>query len=154
MIIRQTQTKDIPALQNVLDDTELFPSEMLPDMLMDFLNDTDSQDLWFTCEMENEAVGFCYATPEKLTEGTWNMLVIAVHTSQQGKGIGGKITKHLEQMLLKLGNRILIVDTSSADAFKATRAFYQKHGYTEGARIRGFWADGDDKIVFWKDLRT
>ena len=46
----------------------------------------------------------------------------------------------------------MIVDTSGTEAFAETRAFYRKNGYTEEARIRDYWADGDDKITFRKPL--
>lgn len=51
--------------------------------------------LWLTSEMKVQAVGFCYAVPEKLTDGTWNMLAIAVLPSQQGEGLGSAIVKEL-----------------------------------------------------------
>jgi hypothetical protein len=46
----------------------------------------------------------------------------------------------------------LIADTSGTDDFAPTRAFYRKNGYAEEARIRDFWAKGDDKVVFWTAL--
>jgi hypothetical protein len=39
---------DIAALQDVLDGTELFQSEMLPDMVGGFLSDDESSDIWLT----------------------------------------------------------------------------------------------------------
>lgn len=153
MIIRPTKSADIPALKLVLDGTELFPSEMLPDMLGGFLSDDDSEDLWLTYENDGQVIGFCYAVPEALTEGTWNMLVIAVLPSKQGRGAGGAIVAELESQLSKQGHRVLIADTSGTDDFTLTREFYRKNGYAEEARIRDFWAAGDDKIVFWKSLK-
>lgn len=78
MKIRKTKSEDVQDLQNVLDETELFPSEMLPDMVAGFLDDQDSDDLWLSAELNGKAVGFCYALPEQLTEATWNMLAVAV----------------------------------------------------------------------------
>jgi len=152
MKIRQTKQDDIIALQEVLNGTELFPSEMLPDMVRAFVSDADSSDIWLTCEAKGKAVGFCYAVPEELAEGTWNMLAIAILPAEQGNGFGGAITQHLEVELKKRGQRILIADTSGTDEFAQTREFYRKNGYSEEARIRDFWAAGDDKIVFWKSL--
>jgi ribosomal protein S18 acetylase RimI-like enzyme len=150
--IRPTKFEDIPALKLILDGTELFPSEILTDMLNGFLNDLSSDEVWLTSEMEGVAVGFSYAVPEKLTNGAWNMLALAVLPSHQGQGLGTEIVKHLELDLRALGHRILIVETSSANQFEQTRAFYEKCGYVEEARIRDFWAAGDDKVVFWKAL--
>ena len=152
MQIRLTTAEDISDLQHVLDGTELFPSEMLPDMLHNFLHSNESTDLWLTCETEGEAVGFCYAVPEELTDGTWNMLAIAVLPTKQGCGAGGALVNELENMLKKRQKRVLIADTSGTEEFAQTRAFYRKNGYTEEARIRDFWAKGDDKVVFWKSL--
>jgi len=152
MKVRSTKHDDIAPLQEVLNGTELFPSEMLPGMVSGFLSDDESSDIWLTCEANGKAVGFCYAVPEELAEGAWNMLAIAVLPSEQGGGCGGAITKHLESELKERGQRILIADTSGADDFAQTREFYRKNGYAEEARIRDFWAAGDDKIVFWKSL--
>ena len=150
MNIIPTKPEDIPALKDVVDATGLFPSEMLPEMMSDFLDDPASVDLWLTCESDGKAVGFCYAVPEKLTEGTWNMLAIAVHTSKHGNGYGSAIVKSLEAELRARGCRVLIAATSGKDEFAQTREFYRKNGYAEEARIRDFWAAGDDKVVFWK----
>jgi len=152
MKIRPTKHGDIADLQEVLNGTELFPSEMLADMVSDSLSSDESQDLWLTCEADGKAVGFCYAKPEALAEGAWNMLAIAVLPTMQGNGCGSAIANQLEAALIERGQRILIADTSGADAFAKTREFYRKNGYTEEARIRDFWAAGDDKIVFWKSL--
>lgn len=94
MIIKHTKPDDISALSIVLDTTELFPSDMLPDMINSFLYDDQKSDLWLTCFFEGEVIGFCYAVPEQLTEGTWNMLAIAVLPEKQGSGAGSAIVKN------------------------------------------------------------
>jgi hypothetical protein len=38
--------------------------------------------------------------------------------------------------------------------FARTRAFYLREGYAQEARIREFYAVGEDKIVFRKALAT
>lgn len=153
MKIRPTKSEDIPALKLVLEGTELFPSEMLPDMLSDFLSKDESEDVWLTCEAEGKAIGFCYATPEALTKGTWNMLAIAVLPEMQGLGAGSAIVKELESNLGDNGHRVLIADTSGTDEFAQTREFYRRNGYSEEARVRDFWAEGEDKVIFWKSLK-
>jgi ribosomal protein S18 acetylase RimI-like enzyme len=153
MTIRPTQVEDIPALKVVADETGLFPSDMLPDMLAGFLSKTESNEIWLTNEVKGQAIGFCYAVPEKLTDGTWNMLAIAVLPSQQGGGHGSAIVKKLEDSLRTHGHRLIIADTSGTEQFAQTRKFYRKCGYVEEARIREFWAAGDDKVTFRKDLQ-
>jgi ribosomal protein S18 acetylase RimI-like enzyme len=152
MKIRPTKHYDITALQEVLNGTKLFPCEMLPDMVRGFLSDGDSSDIWLTCEANGRAVGFCYVVPEELAEGAWNMLAMAILPTEQGSGFGGAIVQHLEAELKERGQRILIAETSGTAQFAQTRDFYRKNGYSEEARIRDFWAAGDDKVVFWKSL--
>lgn len=154
MKIRKTEEKDIPSLKYILDGLDLFPSEMLPSMVGGFLAGDYLDSIWITCEVDDGPIGFCYAVPEQLAEGTWNMLAIGVHTSNQRKGAGAKLVKHLEEMLRDRGQRILIADTSSGDDYAKTRAFYRENSYIEEARVRDFWAEGDDKITFWKQLSS
>lgn len=124
---------------------------MLPDLLAEFLaGKSDAR--WLTCEHDDAPAGFCFAEPEDLTDGAWNMRAIAIAPSLQGQSLGAKLVHHLEDELRAKGQRILIADTSGTDDFTPTRAFYDAIGYVQEARIRDFWGPGDDKIVYWKAL--
>ena len=149
--IKPTSSGDVAALQTVVDETGLFPSEMLPEMLAPSLAG-ETEAFWLTCHLEGEAVGLCYTVPEELADGTWNMLALAVRPDLQGKRLGQALVQTAEAHLKEKRQRILIVDTSGTDDFALTRKFYAQNGYDEEARIRDFWADGDDKVVFRKTL--
>ena len=149
--IKPTASADIPALKAIVDQTELFPSAMLPEMLSPFLGG-EAKAIWLTARRSGTPVGFCYAVPEHLTNGTWNMLALAVLPAHHGDGIGSALVNRLEYNLRTRGVRVLIIDTSGAEAFAPARRFYAKNGYSEEARIRDFWDAGDDKVVFWKSF--
>jgi hypothetical protein len=46
----------------------------------------------------------------------------------------------------------MIVETSSRDDYAPTRRFYNKRGYEEAARLRDFYAPGDDRVVLSKRM--
>lgn len=150
--IRMITKSDTEHLKRVLDSIELFPSEMLDDMIYDYLNHPESQEIWFTATKNNIPISIGFCAPEKLTEGTYNLYAIGVKRDAQGKGTGGKMMNFIENYLKEKGHRILIVDTSGTDDFKKTRMFYEKLNYNQEAVIRDFWKEGDDKVVFWKKL--
>jgi ribosomal protein S18 acetylase RimI-like enzyme len=125
---------------------------MLEEMMADYLENQESQEIWLTA-VENEIpIALAYCAPEKLTEGTFNLYAIGVKGDIQGKGIGAKLMTFLENQLQAAGHRILIVDTSGTADFELTRRFYEKLNYHKEAVIRDFWADGDDKVTYWKRL--
>lgn len=144
--------EDLQSLRDVIDATGLFPGELLSGMAAGFLaGGSDSGEFWLTLHVEGP-VGIAYCAPERLTDRCWNLLLIAVHPEHQGKGLGSRLQRAAEQVLIERGQRLLLVETSGLPAFEATRAFYRKLGYTEEARLRDYYADGDDKVVFWKRL--
>jgi ribosomal protein S18 acetylase RimI-like enzyme len=151
MEIRYTERGDINGLKAILDQIELFPSDMLEDMLNGFL-EGDTDDLWLTLEASGSVLGFCYAVPEQLADGAWNILALGVDPKRQGSGAGAKLTAQMEAQIEDQDGRIIIVDTSGTEAFTNTRRFYEKAGFVQEARIRDFWAKGDDKVTFWKTL--
>jgi ribosomal protein S18 acetylase RimI-like enzyme len=154
--VRLLVADDLPALATIIDRTELFPSEMLGDMTSGFTAADDPEaagDMWLTATVDGAPAGVCFARAEALTEGTWNMLALAVSPDHQGGGLGAAMTADLERRLAGRGVRILVVDTSGTDGFALTREFYRKQGYEPEARIRDYWAAGDDKVTFRKALR-
>lgn len=149
--IRPIVPEDMPALRAVIEATDLFPSAMLNDMTADFFAG-GSEDLWLTLGDDGGPVALAYAAPERMTLGTWNLLLIAVRPNRQGRGIGSALVRHVEQALAAAGERILLAETSGAPSFARTQAFYRTIGYVEEARIREFYKAGEDKIIFRKAL--
>jgi len=150
--IRPISKSDIEGLKKVVDSSELFPSEYLDEMISDYLNNPETQDIWFTNIDDNTPTAIGYCISEKLTNGTYNLLAIGVAKDSQRRGIATEMMRYIEQRLKQINGRILIVETSSDDAQIGARKFYDKIGYTQMAAIKDFWNDGEDKIVFWKKL--
>ena len=148
--IRKIIKEDLGYLKTVLDSIELFPSDMLEEMSSDYFENPDTQDIWFTATENDEPVAIAYCAPEQLTEGTFNLYAIGVKSDIQGKGVGSKMMRYLEDQLKVQGHRILIVETSGTGAFQLTRKFYENLNYSKEAVIRDFWKEGDDKVIYWK----
>jgi ribosomal protein S18 acetylase RimI-like enzyme len=154
-MIRLTTPDDVTDLIVLAEASGLFePSqnEELVQMLDQHFNgETENQDLWFTDD-DNGVVGVAYVAPERMTEGTWNLYLIAIHPERQRQGHGVALLRHVEQVLASRGERVLLVETSGLESFEYVRSFYRKSGYDEEARIREFYKAGDDKIIFRKAL--
>ncbi len=151
--IRAISKSDLEDLKRVIDSSELFPSDLLDEMVSEYFSNTETEELWFTSIDNNKPIAIAYCAPEKLTEGTYNLYLIAVQKEHQAKGIGKKLMKYIEDLLASKGNRILLVETSGLNEFELTREFYDKCGYTREAVIRDFYHEGEDKVVFWKKLQ-
>jgi ribosomal protein S18 acetylase RimI-like enzyme len=155
-MIRLTSQDDTTALIAVAEASGLFDpnqTDSLAQMLDKHFSDKDeTQDIWLT-DYDNEPVGIAYIAPERMTEGTWNLYLIAVHPDRQKQGRGKALLSYVEQILIERGERILLVETAGTDDFEYVREFYRQNGYEEEARIREFYAAGIDKIVFRKALK-
>jgi ribosomal protein S18 acetylase RimI-like enzyme len=95
-------------------------------------------------------VGYaCFgATPS--TDRTFDLYWIAVHPDAQRTGAGGALMTEVEGRLAQRRARLLVIETSSRDDYIPTRTFYHKRGYSEAARLRDFYAPGDDRVVLTK----
>ena len=152
--IRPIHKSDLHDLKIVLDSSELFPSELLDDMISDYFENENSSDIWFTMAVDDIPISIAYCAPERLTEGTFNLYAIAVKKEYQGKGIGKEMMDYIENRLRNAGHRILLVETSSTEEYALTREFYLKCDYTQEAIIRDFYSENESKVVFWKDLNS
>jgi ribosomal protein S18 acetylase RimI-like enzyme len=162
-MIQPTKKDETAALMSLAEASGLFePSqtEELAQMLNRHFDDAASPEIWLTQfdptggtapELPN-IIGMAYIAPERMTEGTWNLLLLAIHPDHQKKGFGKALLHHVEHLLAKQGERVLLVETSGTDDFDYVRSFYRNSGYDEEARIREFYAAGVDKIIFRKAL--
>lgn len=148
--IRPLERRDLGRVAYLVDENEMFPSDMLADMSAAFFAGDENQ-RWLVFD-DGQVDAVCYFMPEAIADRVWNLLMIAVDPKRHGEGIGSKLMQAVETQLAEKGVRILLVDTSGRGEFERTRAFYDMLGYEREARIRDYWAEGDDKITFRKVL--
>lgn len=126
--------------------------EELSEMLADYFSGNSNSDRFWLTDDDNGPVGVAYCEPERMTDRTWNLLLIAIRPDRQRQGRGATLLHYVERELTARGGRMLLVETSGLPEFDRARAFYAKCGYQQEARIRDFYATGDDKVVFRKVL--
>jgi ribosomal protein S18 acetylase RimI-like enzyme len=99
---------------------------------------------------EDELVGYACFGPTPGTDRTYDLYWIAVDPVAHGAGIGTTLLAEVERRLQGQHARMLVVETSSRSDYAPTRGFYGRRGYTEAARVREFYAPGDDRIILTK----
>ncbi len=154
-MIRPTTPDDTAAILDLAVSSGLFPpgaTEEVAGVLAGCLDGTAGPDHHWVTDDDGGPVGVAYYAPERMTDGTWNLYMIAVRPDRQRQGRGAVLVRHVEAALAARGARILLVETSGLASFERTRAFYRNCGYDEEARIRDFYKAGDDKVIFRKAL--
>lgn len=101
---------------------------------------------------KDELVGYACWGHTPGTVGTWDLYWIVVDRTRQGAGIGSQLLTEVEGRLTADGGRLVVVETSSRADYVPTRGFYESRGYTRAATIPGYYAPGDDLVIYIKDV--
>ncbi len=119
---------------------------------LDLFDETALADYEFVgaFEPDGRLTGYACFGPTPATDRTWDLYWIAVDPAAQGTGAGTLLLAEVERRLTGRNARMLVVETSSRSEYEPTRAFYARRGYAEAARVRGFYAPGDDRIILTK----
>jgi ribosomal protein S18 acetylase RimI-like enzyme len=109
------------------------------------LHKPHQKDYFFgVAEVDGQVAGYvCYGRRD-MTVHTWDLFWVCVEPSLQNKGTGRRLMGWAEEQMRREGCRVVIVETAGRPQYAPTRAFYQRIGYQEEARIKDFYADGDD----------
>jgi len=155
-IIRPALEADHPALLKLAVETGLFRPEeagALGDILTACLAGEMGPDhRWRVAEDSGALTGAAYLAPETMADRVWNLLFIAVATKRQARGTGTALLDATEAIVRQNTGRLLLVETSALPKFEQARRFYAKNGFAEEARIRDYYTDGEDKVVFRKAM--
>ena len=152
--VRAAEAADLPSLIAIMRGTEMF----VPDEIEGFAEATaahfeapEEGHRWSVAEAGGVVTGAAYLAPE-MPRGVFNLLFVGVAPDRRRAGVASALLAETEAHLRGIGARLLLVDTSSGSAFVGAWALYDGCGYEEAARIRDYWAPGEDKITFRKAL--
>lgn len=153
MEIRPIVHADISPLLHMLEHSGEFDEDGLA-----YVNETlaahldeGSDAVWYYADSGGFA-GVIYCAPEVMANGVWNALMIWIDAVHQRRGVGSALLHRLESDLAEKKARLLMVETSSLEAFIAPRPFYVRQGFTEAARINDYYDVNEDKLIFIKAL--
>jgi GNAT superfamily N-acetyltransferase len=152
--IRPTVPDDTPELLAIARATDVFkPMEIVA--LEEVLDDYHATNRVLghrsvTLEQEGRPIAFAYYAPAAMTDRTWYLYWIAVTKQIQARGLGSRLLHWAEDEIAVLNGRLLLIETSGLPHYEPTRRFYAKHGYHVACRLAGYYADGDDLVVFGK----
>ncbi|MEO0681657.1 MAG: GNAT family N-acetyltransferase, partial [Pseudomonadota bacterium] len=132
--ITPATSRDIAALAAIVEETGLFPPEMLPDLLAS----PDAQ--WRAARQDGALLGFAFAALEAMTDTAWNLRALGVRSSARRQGAALALLAEVEAALAGLGARVLVIDTADGEGFAPARALYLGAGYAEQPAIPAFWS--------------
>ncbi len=99
-----------------------------------------------------QVLGYACHGPTPCTLRTHDLYWIAVREGVRGRGLGRALIRRVEDRLRAEGGGKLIAETSSRAQYAPTRAFYARAGFTAEARIRDYYALGEDIVYFTKQV--
>jgi ribosomal protein S18 acetylase RimI-like enzyme len=150
LLLRPLRAEDRAAIAEVLAATGAFSSEEIAVALE--LVDGGEEGGYHFCvaEIDGDVAGYtCYGRA-LFTDGSWDLYWIAVAPDRQRTGVGGALLVAAEEAAQHGGGRMVVVETASKPSYLGARRFYERNGYTQVARVPGFYAEDDDKLIYCK----
>lgn len=97
-------------------------------------------------------VGYTCFGPVPATKQSYDLYWIATEASCRRTGIGRMLISKTEELIAGRGGKNVYIETSGREQYRPTRRFYKACGYRREARLKDFYAPGDDKIIYVKVL--
>jgi GNAT superfamily N-acetyltransferase len=144
-------------VRRIVDSTGVFsPVELdvAVELVDDRLKRGQQSDYHFVFAEENgRTVGYTCYGPICLTEASYDLYWIAVDKAMHGRKIGQMLLARTEELIRAAGGRQVYIETSNRDQYGATRGFYLRCSYEQGALLKDFYALGDDKVIYVRVLK-
>jgi acetoin utilization deacetylase AcuC-like enzyme/predicted N-acetyltransferase YhbS len=152
----EVRTEDRSRIREIVEATAVFnPAEieMAVELADDRLAQGPASGYHFVfADYRESTIGYSCYGPIDGTVGSFDLYWIAVHPDSQGKGWGRDLLKETERRIRALGGTRIYIDTSNRPHYAETRAFYESGGYRLAALLDDFYAKGDAKTIYCKEL--
>jgi len=156
MQIRELERNDVEPIRNILKATNVFRDEEIEiavELMEATLGKTEDYIQKAIADDAGSVQGYYCVGPTPMTESTFDLYWIAVNPVFHGKGIGYRLLHDCERTVCLLNGTLIVVETSSTAKYEPTRKFYLRNNYLEAARIRDYYAPGDDLMIYTKNVQ-
>ncbi|MBA3014535.1 MAG: GNAT family N-acetyltransferase [Proteobacteria bacterium] len=106
----------------------------------------------YCAKVDRVVVGFVVFGLAPLTDRCWDLYWIGVAPRFSRQGVGEALVRYMEHIIIGQHGRQVYIDTSSLSDFIPACRFYQKMGFRNIACLKDYYRQGDDKLIYVKDL--
>jgi len=153
----ELEPPDLPALRRLVSEAGVF-SEAELELALSLADDAlalgaeESGHHFLLASHAGRLLGYTCYGPIDGTQGSFDLYWIVVDAAGQGRGLGRRLLSLTEGRVRAAGGRRLFAETSGRRDYAPTRAFYERAGYRAEAVLADFYAPGDDRVTYGKEL--
>lgn len=147
--------EDLVAIKQILKSTGFFeqaPDEIDVALELAHLSLTEGNHVenyaFIFAEENQKTVAFCCFARIPCTISSFEIYWLGVDKQYQGKGVGKQLISHIIQELQKIGAKKIVLQTAGRDQYIPTQKFYTTVGFNLEARIKDYYAQGDDCLIY------
>jgi GNAT superfamily N-acetyltransferase len=150
------QKSDIKSVYDIVESTKFFYDhevEIAAQLVAERLSEGESTGYFFVfAEVDGITAAYSCFGPITMSKTSFDLYWIATHNDFRGKGIGKKLLAETCSQARAMGCKILIAETSGLEHYAPTRAFYISNKFDLEAKLKDFYAEGDDKLFYTKRI--
>ncbi|MEG1556245.1 MAG: GNAT family N-acetyltransferase [Bacteroidales bacterium] len=119
----------------------------LAEMALEQGNNIENYD-FIMAEQDDQVVGYVCFSRVPCSISSFEIYWLCVDQRWQGNHIGKKLIEETIQIIRTCGGKKLILQTAGRTQYIPTQKFYSACGFIEEARIKDYYAEGDDCLIF------
>ncbi len=150
------EKRDLEIIREIVVSTGFFYEhevEIAVELVEEWLNVGESSGYYFIfAEVDGFTAAYSCFGPIAMSKTSFDLYWIVTHNDFRGKGIGKKLLEETCNHAGKMGCKIIIAETSGLNHYSPTRAFYESNNFLLEARLKDFYAIGDDKLFYTKRI--
>jgi ribosomal protein S18 acetylase RimI-like enzyme len=155
LTVEESPAEDRDAIAELARRAEVFTpeeEETVLELFDAYISSADSGYAFLSARANGELAGFACWGSTPLTEGTYDLYWICSDPDLREQGVGRRLFEAVEGSVRAVRGRMMIIETSTGDAYLPAVRFYEHMGCRQAARIPDYYRPGEDLLVYVKNI--
>ncbi len=156
LTVRATTSDDAEAVMRIAAGVTVFSAEevrAVGELLDLYFSDREQDEfLFITAANDGIVLGFACYGRIALTARNYELNWLATDPQAGRRGVAAALLGEVEAIARSAGARYVNLETSASPPYAPARAFYARQGYTIAARFPDWYTDGDEMLIYRKEL--
>jgi ribosomal protein S18 acetylase RimI-like enzyme len=147
--------EDVQKVLNLIAEVGVFSDEEIKisgELVEETLKNPEAYQFIFLRDAQDNLLAYSCYGEICMAKNRFDLYWIAVSKKWQNQKLASLVFDKTEIEIKKLGGKKIYAETSSLLSYAPARNFYLKSGFAKVAEMSDFYKDGDNKVIFCKDI--